>query len=370
MAAEHPIKQLILDTQEYWDQDSTPAHIREQFHKIIECGTIALGAEVYASATESKIVYHTCKSRFCTSCGQRSTEEWEAGLRATLPNIRYVGITLTMPKEFRPLLQENPHILRAIPAMGAEAIKLWAKARHGVQIIIIVVQQTAGGFLNFVPHLHIMVSDGGLHESESRWVHNLRYIRKEIMQAWRFALLSLVWKAHEKNSLSSSLSSQELFAILETYHKRAWQIFITRPKSKAYFLKHDGRYVRRPPVAQHRLTRITNDELEYLAKDTRKKNTRKKMFEPRRYSLKEFVDILMLHMPRRGEHAMRYFGLLAPRCKAKTWSAIFVLLAQQQSPHPRRLSWRYLRKKTFGIDPLLDSTGQTMHWISHLEAAK
>ena len=87
MIGEHPIKQILLDTQAYWDHDGTPAHVRENFLKIIECGTIALGAEIYASETESKLVFHTCKSRFCTSCGQRATEAWQEDLEAILPDV-------------------------------------------------------------------------------------------------------------------------------------------------------------------------------------------------------------------------------------------------------------------------------------------
>ena len=107
MSGEHPIKQLLLDTRAHWDHDGTPAHVRETFWKIIKCGTIALGAEVYASETESKLVFHTCKSRFCTSCGQRATEAWQADLEAILPDLPYVGITLTMPMEFRTILQRR-----------------------------------------------------------------------------------------------------------------------------------------------------------------------------------------------------------------------------------------------------------------------
>jgi len=59
MISEHPIKQLLLDTQAYWDHEHTPAHVRENFLRIIKCGTIALGAEIFASANESKLVYHT-----------------------------------------------------------------------------------------------------------------------------------------------------------------------------------------------------------------------------------------------------------------------------------------------------------------------
>ena len=86
MIGEHPIKQILLDTQAYWDHDGYPAHIRENLLKVIRCGTIGLGAEIYASETESKLVFHTCKSRFCTSCGQRATEAWQADLEAILPD--------------------------------------------------------------------------------------------------------------------------------------------------------------------------------------------------------------------------------------------------------------------------------------------
>src|SRR5262249_656559 len=75
MSSEHPIKQILIDGREYWDHSGTPAHLRQELEKIIKCGTIALGAQVYASRTESRLVYHTCKSRFCTRCGQLAITE-------------------------------------------------------------------------------------------------------------------------------------------------------------------------------------------------------------------------------------------------------------------------------------------------------
>jgi hypothetical protein len=137
MTSEHPIKEILFATQALWDHDGAPAHIRENFSKIIKCGTIALGAEVFASETQSKLVFHTCKSRFCTSCGQRATEAWQEDLRAILPDVPYIGITLTMPMEFRAILQRNRHLLHGVPAMGAEAIIQWAKARYGVRLIVL-----------------------------------------------------------------------------------------------------------------------------------------------------------------------------------------------------------------------------------------
>jgi hypothetical protein len=358
MTREHPIKQLLIDTRLHWDHDGTAAYVRETFLKIIKCGTIALGAEVYASETESKVVFHTCKSRFCTSCGQRATEVWQEEMGAVLPDIPYVGITLTMPMEFRAILQQNRHILHGIPAMGAEAVQQWAKARYGVRLIVIVVQQTSGGLLNFVPHLHAMVSAGGLHESTNRWIHRVKYDKCELMRAWRYAVIAFLSEALKRNALRSSFSGEEVQGMLETQFGREWNVFIGRIGSKQYRLKHDGRYIRRPPVAQHRLTRIDTDHIEYLAKDTRKKES-----VLLRYTKQEFVDILIQHVPDPGRHAMRYFGLLAPRCKGRVWAAVFVLLSQQRRPRPSRLPWRWLRIRTFGTDPLLDSTGQSMRWV-------
>jgi hypothetical protein len=364
MSSEHPIKQVLFDTREHWDHEGTPAHVRETFWKVINCGTIALGAEVYASEIESKLVFHTCKSRFCTSCGQRATEEWQQDLEAVLPDVPYVGITLTLPMEFRTILQKNRHILHGIPAMGAEAIQQWAKARYSVRLIVIVVQQTFGGLLNFVPHLHLMVSASGLRECTGRWIHSIEYDRRELMLAWRFAVAFYLSQAHRKDALESSLSSKEFQKLLETQHGRDWNVFITSRGSKEHRLKHDGRYIRRPPVAQHRLARIGMDRVEYRAKDTRNKRDVLLQFQNQ-----EFVDTLAQHVPDRYRHAMRYFGLLAPRCKARLWAAVFVALNQQQRTHPPRLPWRWLRIKTFGTDPLLDSQGQLMQWADRRKPA-
>lgn len=365
MIPEHPIKELLLQTRSYWDHEGTQDHVRENFVRIIECGTIALGAEIYASEMESKLVFHTCKSRFCTSCGQRATEAWQEDLEAILPDVPYIGITLTMPMEFRTILQENRHLLHGIPAMGAEAIIHWAKARYGVRLLVLVVQQTFGGLLNFVPHLHVMVSAGGLLESKGRWIHRLKWDKDELMRAWRYAVIAFLAEARKKNVLRSSLPGEEIADMFETQYKRSWNVFISRNGSKAYRLKHDGRYIRRPPIAQHRLTRVGDQEVEYVAKDTKTKQ-----FVLKKYTNEEFVDVLMQHVPDQGRHAMRYFGLLSPRSKARLWAAIFVLLNQQQRPHPRRSSWRWLRIKTFGTDPLLDSLGRLMHRVGRQAPVK
>jgi hypothetical protein len=108
MERKHPFKELLRSQREQWDQDGTPVHVRANFSKVCDCGTAALGAEVFASTTETRFFCHTCKSRFCPSCGVWATQLWQQEIEATLPDIRYVNINLTMPDVLWPYLQEHP----------------------------------------------------------------------------------------------------------------------------------------------------------------------------------------------------------------------------------------------------------------------
>jgi hypothetical protein len=138
--------------------------------------------------------------------------------------------------------------------------------------------------------------------------------------------------------------------LLEAQYKRTWVIFLGRVMSKAQFVRYAGRYIRRPPIAEYRLERISDREVEYLVKDTRKKR-----LVNRRYSNEEFVDVLKDHVPERFQHGMRYFGLLSPRSKHLTFPALFALLGQKKRTRPRRLSW---------ADSLYRHSGSTLSWTA------
>ena len=65
-----PLRDVLAMLRDEWDRDETRPAVREAFAKVVDCGTEALGAEVFASDCEERVVYHTCKSRACPSCGQ------------------------------------------------------------------------------------------------------------------------------------------------------------------------------------------------------------------------------------------------------------------------------------------------------------
>jgi Putative transposase len=270
-----------------------------------------------------------------------------------------------MPQVFWPLLQWNRRLLSDLPALGAAAIEFWAKARYGARVILMVVQQTYGGFLNSYPHLHALVSAGGLDDSTGRWIRSLNFQaaehRHELMLAWKLALLTALDTASKDDILESDLSRDEFKNIFETEGKRKWNVYVSPLVSKSSVIDHIGRYIRRPPIAQYRLTRIDCHHVQYRAEDT--KNRR---LTPVIYSKENFVKLLMPHVNDRYRNSMRYFGLLAPRSKM-LFTQVFSSLKQVQKPRPVRLRYAESIYRAFGQNPLIGLDGKPLFRVGHIK---
>ena len=357
MRYQQPLKEILNAAPEQWDHAEVRPAVRENFRKVILCGTPVLGAEVFASETEEKIVPHTCKSRSCPSCGHRATILWQREQWASLPDVPYVGINFTMPDVLWPIFRHNRHLLHDLPALAAAVINEYLKIRHGVRGLVIIVPHTFGRRLNFNSHLHTLVSAGGLRQSDNSWVPVRDFNKQALMRMWRFALITYLREALQAQVLKSVLDNSSLRQLLKAQYERWWNIYVAHFISKAQFLRYAGRYIRRLPIAQHRIVKITDREVQFLRKDLKLKR-----WVLTCYSVADFVAALADHVPDRYRHAIRYFGLLAPGAKAKTGAALFALLGQEKRPRPRRLNWAASLQREFGRNPLVDSQGQRMHW--------
>jgi hypothetical protein len=84
-------------------------------------------------------------------------------------------------------------------------------------------------------------------------------------------------------------------------------------------------------------------------------------------SLEEFIDRWTQHIPERYRHAVRSFGLFAPRALGQTSAAVFAILGQERKPWPKPRRWADSIKRDFGRDPLLDHTGTRMKWSRRIK---
>lgn len=161
--------------------------------------------------------------------------------------------------------------------------------------------------------------------------------------------------------LSTNLAAEQVDATLSNQENRWWSVKLQSLGSKEHFLRYAGRYARRPPIAQRRITGISKQEIEFWAKDRRLR--RQVMI---RLTPKEFLAAWAQHLPERYEHAVRTFGLFAPRAIGDSSAAVFAILGHSQRRRPRSLSWNLSINRDFGWDPCLDHQGNRMTWTRRI----
>jgi hypothetical protein len=259
-----------------------------------------------------------------------------------------------MPKVFWSYFQQDRRLLSDIAALAASVIKRWIEAEYDVIPYVLIIPHTFGRRLNFHPHLHILVSAGGLNERKSRWV-NFRHIDEyTLMCWWRFTVINYL-----ADVLGADAEDLDAFdEMLNKQGKRPCNIHIKRFSSKWHFLRYAARCLRRPPIAEHRIIDITDEHVEYWANDLKLKT-----WVRIKVSVEEFLGLLIQHVPDRYAHNIRYFGLASPAGKHLFSRAVFTLLAQEQKPRPKRLSFEAMSVKYFDFNPLLDNHGHRMRRI-------
>ncbi len=261
-----PLKQILTQNRTYWDQDATRPAVRHAFTRALQCRTAELGAEVYAFGNEELTVYHTCKSRACSSCGYRATVQWLRERWAALPDVIYKGITFSMPDVLWHFFRDNPHLAKALSTLAAKIIEARASSEYGLRVGVISILHTFNGELAYNSHVHTMVTGGGLQGSADTWVSSVYFDRDALMHSWRGAVIELLRTALRVGQLDTKMTVDEMEAILTEQEKRWWSIKIQTFRSKAHYLQYAGRYAKRPPIAQWRITYIGREMVRFLAK--------------------------------------------------------------------------------------------------------
>jgi len=266
-----------------------------------------------------------------------------------------------MPKILWPFFRDNPRLAKALPALAAAVIQGSVFAKHGLRVGIVAILHTFNGPLEFNSHGHTMVTAGGLCGVTSKWVASVYYDDLQLMKSWRRVVVRLLRTALQAGQLRSTMCAEQVEALFFEQEKCSWIIKVQTIHSKEHFLKYAGRYVRRPPIAQRRITYIGQGLVRFWAKD-------KKMgcVVPVECTLGEFLDRWAQHIREHYQHAVRNFGLFSPRALKHTSAAILAILGQIPKSRPKPIPWAVSLKRDFGRDPLLLPDGKRMTWVRRL----
>jgi hypothetical protein len=144
-----------------------PPHVRRAARAIMQCRTAILGGHVQAcpDGHMARVWYNSCRHRACPQCAYLQTERWLAFQQARLLACDHYHVIFTLPHELNPLWLANVPVMTTLllQAVRDTLGALLADPKYlGAQPGIIAALHTWSQTLVLHPHLHCLVTGGGL----------------------------------------------------------------------------------------------------------------------------------------------------------------------------------------------------------------
>lgn len=291
------------------------------------CRTAALGghARLCLDCGKKQISYNSCRDRHCPKCGGAQRARWLDAQSANLLPVPYFHIVFTLPHELGPLALQNEKVVYGLlfRAASQTLLQLAADAKHlGAQIGVTAVLHTWGQNLNHHPHVHCVVTGGGLSLDGTRWVRGRRrfFISVRVMRAlFRGKLLALLGGAYRRGELQlhgrllSLRQPAAFFRLLKPLRKKKWVVHAKPPfGGPQRVLKYLARYTHRVAIANQRIVEINATGVVFRWKDYR--DGQRKVMALR---AAEFLRRFSLHVLPKRFVRIRHYGLLANAKRAK-----------------------------------------------------
>jgi hypothetical protein len=284
-----------------------PSH-RRALEAIETCRTAALGGQVWrCEACASEVFsYHSCGNRSCPKCHTKQTEEWLEHRRAEMLPVPYFHVTVTVPAGLRAALrahQRDGYAVLMQAAAGA-IIDLARDPRFvGGTVAVLAVLHTWDRQLNFHPHVHCLVSGGGISEDGTTWHPARRRFLlpvKALARLVRGRLRDLL-----RRRCPDLVVPDAVWHLPWIAHVTAWG------EGEQAVLDYLARYVFRIAISNARITGLDETGVTFRYQD--RKTGRQCSC---RLTGEEFLRRFLQHVLPRGLHKVRYFGLWHPARRA------------------------------------------------------
>ncbi|AVX40587.1 IS91 family transposase [Yersinia massiliensis] len=322
--------------------------------RMLACGTGAMGVRRYCCASahcsHTKYFCQSCKSKGCSACGMKATEQWIAEQQHILPDCEWQHITFTMPDKLWPAFASNWPLLNKLFACAANTLLKWAK-KLDIEIGLFVALHTYGRQLNQHPHIHLSVTRGGLCLKYGVW--RPVYFKKKIVERyWRQAVITLLRESYASLNLSAAgypliRDYREWCQFLEVQFQRRWKIhFAKKTKHARQNVNYLGRYLKRPPIAASKLRHYTGGAVVHHYYDHRTQQHR-----TQRLSQEEMLWRYISHIPSRHFKMVRYYGFLANRKRGELLPKVYTALGIEMKKKPQKPGFASLMKQFTNVDP-------------------
>ena len=328
------------------------------------CRTAELGGHVEECdhCGALRISYNSCRNRHCPKCQCLDKERWLEARKKDLLPTQYFHLVFTLPEGLRSLVLRNQDVLYGILFKAAsETIKeLTEDPRYlGAEVGFIAILHTWSQTLMDHPHLHCIVTGGGLSPDGKKWIPCKKgfFIPVKVLsRLFRGKFLAYIKEAREKGKLvfpgniAHLKEGQSFNAMLQDLYDREWVVYCKPPFSSAEtVMDYLGRYTHRVAISNDRLVTMQEDQVTFRYRDRSNNDTLKLMT----LDASEFIHRFLLHILSDGFMKIRHYGILSNRNRKKKLALCKKLLGVDhlQEHEKEKETWQELLARITGQDP-------------------
>jgi predicted nucleic acid-binding Zn ribbon protein len=302
-----------------------PSH-RRALEDITACRTALMGGHVYRCEGCGKHfhVYHGCRNRSCPACHTHQTRQWLEARTLELLPCPYYHVTLTVPAPLRDALRSNQSDGYALlmKAAADAVIALCRDPRYmGATPAILAVLHTWTAAMDYHPHIHLLVSGGGIGQDRASW----REAKHPFLVPVRALSRLARGKFHDALKKERPDLEAHLPADVWTREWVAW----CKPwgQGETAVLDYLARYVHRIAITNGRILTIDEHTVTFRYKD-RKQG----LWRTCTLTGHEFIRRFLQHVLPKGFHKVRYYGLWHCAQRPQRENARRALLLKQAQP--------------------------------------
>jgi len=317
---------------------SCNAYSKNIFSQLHRCHTSAMGMHHYKCDDENcnhvHYQYHSCGNRHCPNCGGLKKEQWIENLTAQLFPTAYYHVVFTLPHEFNPLILGNRKEMFTLlfDAASQTLLQFAADEKYlGATGGITAVLHTWGQDLSFHPHLHCIVSGGGV--KDKSWVDAKRknstflFPVNAMKKVYKAIFLTKLRQLLAKGLLQTTgINTDE---VMQQAGYKKWNVYAKAPFGNvASVVEYLGRYTHKVAITKHRIINITETDVTFRYKDYSDGSKQKEMTLP----IAEFLRRFELHFLPKRFVKIRHYGYLQNHGKTKRLNAVRATMQLQQMP--------------------------------------
>jgi hypothetical protein len=351
------VQQVLL--RHYAPGEDTNGHVQKVLRHLMSCRTAALGYHLYRCSSEQcghlKYQYHSCRDRHCPNCGALKKQEWiEARMQELLP-VKYYHVVFTLPHELNSLVLGHRKLLyKLLFDACSQTLLSFAKDPQYLNALpgIISVLHTWGQQLSFHPHIHCIVSGGGI-TTDDGW-------KEAKKNSYRFLFpvkaMSIVYRAKFLEGLKQMMVKGEMVipagtdgkALINLLYQKDWIVYAKAPfGGPQAVIEYLGRYTHKVAISNQRIQSINEDAtVTFEYKDYADGSKRKQMT----LAAQEFIRRFEQHILPKGFTKIRTYGYLANRHRHSRINAVLTGMGLPVHKGLVKIPLEVRMQEQYGID--------------------